>query len=114
MKKQLFTELQFVNVIGKKEIHQIDEVEYFPIADDYVYYTTTGQSFGDCQIESLETVYEREMSITNEEIIEEILIEAHAWGLREEVLSWAKSLMDQDPTIDRVTAYQQAYHEFVK
>jgi hypothetical protein len=114
MKKQLFTELQFVNVIGKKEIHQIEEVEYFQEADDYVYYTTTGQSFGDCQLEPLETVYEREMSITNEEIIEEILIEANSYGLRQEVLDWAKSLMDADPRMDKVDAYQLAYHELIK
>ena len=52
--------------------------------------------------------------MTNEEEIEEILFEAHAHGLRMEVISTANKIMKEDPNIDRVLAYQQAFDEWVK
>jgi hypothetical protein len=41
-------------------------------------------------------------------------MEANSCGLRQEVLDWAKSLMDADPRMDKVDAYQLAYHELIK
>ena len=52
--------------------------------------------------------------MNNEEQIEEILIEASAYGLRWEVLETAKDIMDENPNINRVDAYQQAFSEWVK
>jgi hypothetical protein len=52
--------------------------------------------------------------MTNEEQIEEILMEASAYGLRLEVLEWAKKEILANPKIDRVIAYEQAFSEWVK
>lgn len=52
--------------------------------------------------------------MTAEEEIEEILIEASAAGLRSEVMEWARKVMDENPKMRRVDAYQQAYYEWVK
>ena len=52
--------------------------------------------------------------MNNEEQIEEILIEASAYVLRWEVLETAKDIMGENPNIDRVDAYQQAFSEWVK
>jgi hypothetical protein len=52
--------------------------------------------------------------MTNEEQIEEILMEASAYGLRLEVIEWAKKEMVVNPNIDKVDAYQQAFSEWVK
>ena len=52
--------------------------------------------------------------MTGEEQIEEILIEAHAHGLREEVMDYAKKLMQDNPKMDRVMAYSEAFHEWIK
>jgi hypothetical protein len=52
--------------------------------------------------------------MTNEEQIEEILMEASAYGLRLEVIEWAKKEMVANPNIDKVDAYQQAFSEWVK
>lgn len=54
------------------------------------------------------------MIMTSEEEIEEILMEAHSYGLRVEVMEDAKKLMTEDPSMDRVLAYQQAFNEWVK
>ncbi len=51
--------------------------------------------------------------MTNEEQIEEILMEASAYGLRLEVIEWAKKEMVVNPNIDKVDAYQQAFSEWV-
>ena len=52
--------------------------------------------------------------MTAEEEIEEILIEAAAVGLRSEVMDWARKVMNENPKMRRVDAYQQAYYEWVK
>lgn len=52
--------------------------------------------------------------IGNEETIEEILIEASAYGLRLEVVEFAKKNMEQDPTMDRVDAYIRAFNDWIK
>ena len=46
--------------------------------------------------------------------IEEILTEANAWGLRWEVIHTAKNSIKKDASLDRVTAYEMAYLEWVK
>ncbi len=52
--------------------------------------------------------------MTNEQQIEEILVEASAFGLRVEVLETARQIMDENPKMDKVDAYQQAFSEWVK
>ena len=52
--------------------------------------------------------------MTNEEIIEEILYEAATHGLLSEVIEEAKKIFFSNPKIDRVTAYQMAFDEWVK
>ena len=52
--------------------------------------------------------------MTNEEIIEEILIDAHTYGLRVEVLETAKKILEENPRKDKVTAYEEAYNEWIK
>lgn len=50
--------------------------------------------------------------MTTEEQIEEILIEAAAYGLRSEVMGWAKKFMNDG--YDRIGAYELAYSEWIK
>mgnify|MGYP001115869367 CR=1 FL=1 len=52
--------------------------------------------------------------ITEEEQIEEILTEANAYNLRQEVITTAAMFMKDDPGLDHVVAYQMAYMEWVK
>ena len=52
--------------------------------------------------------------MTNEELIEEILIEASAYGLRTEVMEYARQEMQENPNMDKVLAYQIAYDEWIK
>lgn len=52
--------------------------------------------------------------MTNEEMIEEILMEAHAYGLRKEVSDDAKKILDENPTLDRVSAFEIAFNDWVK
>jgi hypothetical protein len=52
--------------------------------------------------------------MTNEEIIQEILHEAHSYGLLHEVIDTAKSILDEEPNLDRVLAYEMALKEWVK
>jgi hypothetical protein len=52
--------------------------------------------------------------MTSEEQIEEILLEAHAYGLWKEVLDTASSIMAKDPKRDRVSAFEEAFNEWVK
>lgn len=52
--------------------------------------------------------------MSNEEIIEELLVEAAGYGLRIEVLDTARKLLEQNPKMDRVDAYQEAYDEYIK
>ena len=52
--------------------------------------------------------------MTNEEIIEEILIDAHSYGLRVQVIETAKQILDEDPRKDKVVAYEEAFNEWIK
>ena len=65
--------------------------------DDY-YYST----------ESFETLSDDEFQI------EQILMEAGAYGLRSEVDHYAKRLLERNPLSSRVDAYVKAYHEIIK
>ena len=51
--------------------------------------------------------------MTTEEQIEEILHEASAYGLRVEVMETAKQYMEEEG-MDRLLAYENAYHEWIK
>jgi hypothetical protein len=50
--------------------------------------------------------------MTAEEQIEEILMEASAYGLRFEVIETAKQY--QSEGVDKVTAFENAFNEWVK
>ena len=50
--------------------------------------------------------------MTAEEQIEEILMEASAYGLRLEVMEWAKRFMEEGK--DKLIAYEMAFNEWVK
>ena len=52
--------------------------------------------------------------MTNEERIEEILIDAHSYGLRIEVIETAKRILEEDPRKDKVVAYEEAFREWIK
>lgn len=52
--------------------------------------------------------------MTNEELVQEILLDASAIGLLDEVRETAREIMEHDPKIDRVSAYQKAFDEWVK
>ena len=52
--------------------------------------------------------------MSTEEQIEEILLEAHSYGLWKEVLDSAKKIMDENPKIDRVSAFEEAFNDWVK
>jgi len=52
--------------------------------------------------------------MTNEEEIEEILYEASAYGLRTEVMDWARKEMEENPKLSMVEAYEIAFNEWVK
>lgn len=54
------------------------------------------------------------MTMTNSELIEEILHEASAYGLRQEIIDTARQLREEDPTIDSVTSYELAFRDWVK
>ena len=46
--------------------------------------------------------------------IEQILMEAGAYGMRNEVDRYAKKLLTKNPLSSRVDAYVKAYHELIK
>tara|TARA_B100000927_G_scaffold281457_1_gene267021 strand:- start:7 stop:189 length:183 start_codon:yes stop_codon:yes gene_type:complete len=49
------------------------------------------------------------MSISNEEHLEEILFEAHAYGVRLEVIQLASKLMEEDNKLSKIDAHQSAF-----
>ena len=65
--------------------------------DNYLYST-----------ESFETLSDDEFQI------EQILMEAGAYGLRSEVDHYARRLLKKNPLSSRVDAYVKAYHEIIK
>lgn len=46
--------------------------------------------------------------------VEEILLEAHAFGLDHEVEELAKKILKKNPKMSKVDAYQEAYNEWIK
>jgi len=52
--------------------------------------------------------------MSEEEQIEEILQEANAYGLRSEVKAWAEMYMKVNPKLNKVTAHEMGYKEWVK
>jgi hypothetical protein len=52
--------------------------------------------------------------MTAEEQIEELLMEASAYGLRTEVMDWAQKEMKENPKLRKVDAYELAFNEWVK
>ena len=52
--------------------------------------------------------------MTREEQIEEILYEAHAYCMREKVLSTASNIIRNNPKINKVEAYQTAYNKVIE
>ena len=56
----------------------------------------------------------KEIEKTEEEQIEEILQEANAYNLRQEVKTTAEMFIKDDPALNRVLAYEMAYMEWVK
>ena len=57
---------------------------------------------------------EVENQLNNEEDIELLLEEANAFGLRWEIDSTAKQMMEQNPILPKLEAYVQAYNEWIK
>ena len=57
---------------------------------------------------------EEENLINDEEDIELLLEEANAFGLRWEIDSTAKQMMEQNPMLPKLEAYVQAYNEWIK
>ena len=112
--KPLFELGNYVVPIGTKSVKTISEIEFYKELKEYIYYTTDGLSFGEYQIEPMELVYEREYQMTREAQIEEILMESHSYGLREEVMHTAKEIMSTSVGIDKLTAYEIAYNKLIK
>jgi hypothetical protein len=120
MKKADFEVGDYVCEIGVvNQVLSISEVEYFKELDDYVYYTSNGKSFGNYQLEPIEVVFNREyekhlreQEMTKEKQIEEILIEASAYGLRSEVIETASKY--QSEGLDRLQSFEEAFKEWVK
>ena len=52
--------------------------------------------------------------MTQEEEIEEILMESHSYGLRVEVMEEASKIMGSNPRMRKVEAYEQAFKEVVE
>tara|TARA_R110000787_G_scaffold55017_2_gene127413 strand:+ start:942 stop:1115 length:174 start_codon:yes stop_codon:yes gene_type:complete len=46
--------------------------------------------------------------------IEQILIEATAYNLRQEVINTAESFIKEDPDLNKANAYAMAYMEWIK
>ncbi len=53
-------------------------------------------------------------TITEEEQIEQILEEANAYNLRQEVITTAETFIKDDPELDKIVAYEMGYMEWVK
>ncbi len=53
-------------------------------------------------------------SKSDEEQIEEILTEANAYNLRQEVKVTAETFIKDDPDLNKALAYEMAYKEWIK
>jgi len=65
--------------------------------DDYLYGGETFETMSDDEFQ-----------------IEQILMEAGAYGMRNEVDHYAKKILKKNPLSSRVDAYVKAYHELIK
>ena len=52
--------------------------------------------------------------MTEEQQIEEILWEAHSYGIREEVMSEAVTIQIMNPKMSRVRAYEETFQKLLK
>lgn len=52
--------------------------------------------------------------MTESQEIEEILMESHSYGLRVEVMDWAKKELEENPKMRKVDAYHIAFNEWCK
>lgn len=52
--------------------------------------------------------------MTEEQQIEEILMEASAWGMRQEIIDSAQQYMRENPNMKLVAAFEWAYNEWIK
>lgn len=52
--------------------------------------------------------------MSNEQVIEELLYEAHAYGLRTEVIESARKYREENPRMSMAESYQLAFDEWVK
>jgi len=52
--------------------------------------------------------------MTDSDHIEEILIEAYAHNMRDEVINWANKEMKENPKLSKVDAYEIAFREWCK
>jgi len=52
--------------------------------------------------------------MTESQEIEEILIESYAYGMRDEVMDWAKKELEENPKMRKVDAYHIAFNEWCK
>ena len=52
--------------------------------------------------------------MTDSKYVEELLFKAADYGLRTEVIEWAKKEMKENPKLRRADAYELAYREWVK
>ena len=57
---------------------------------------------------------EKKLQISEEEQIEEILEEANAYNLRQEVKETAEKIFKKNDMFSRLDAYVTAYHEWIK
>ena len=56
---------------------------------------------------------ERKLQMSEEEQIEEILEEANAYNLRQEVKETAEKIFKENDAFSRIDAYVKAYHEII-
>jgi len=52
--------------------------------------------------------------MTDSDHIEEILIEASAHNMRDEVINWANKELKENPKLNKVDAYEIAFSEWCK
>jgi predicted nucleic acid-binding Zn finger protein len=53
------------------------------------------------------------INMTEEQEIEEILMESHSYGLRVEVIEAASKIMGSTPKIRRIDAYHKAFDSII-
>lgn len=58
--------------------------------------------------------YELYIEEQTEMYINEVLDEAARWGMRQEVYEAAQQNIQNDPSLDIIAAYNQAFSEFIK